>query len=115
MAGKWGPPPGAARGSCLVDHGKGLRVLTLRLPMCSSDGPMAMGVVLYISTNNHGHSITSSNTSVDVQGLPGALTQCRRGVKFDTYGYVGVQYGSPSAPVVFPWLGGVLTGALLKI
>ena len=83
--------------------------------MCSSDGPMAMGVVLYISTNDHGHSITSSNTSVDVQGLPGALTQCRRGVKFDTYGYVGIQYGSPSAPVVFPWLGVVLTVALLKI
>ena len=111
MAEKWGPP----RGSRLVDHGKGLRVLTLRLPMCSTDVPMARGGAWGINTNSTGKTFTSYTFLVRVQGVSGALTQCRRDVKFDTYGYVGVQYGSPRAPVMFPWLGGMHTVALPKI
>ena len=65
------PPP---LGVTLKKVGKKLYMHAVWLPTCSSDGPMAMGVVLYININGPGHGITGSNTSVDVQGLPGAPT-----------------------------------------
>ena len=73
---KVGTPP---LGVTLKKVRKKLYMHAVWLPTCSSDGPMAMGVVLYINTNDPGHSITSFNTSVDVLGLPGAPTGCRHG------------------------------------
>ena len=66
---KVGTPP---LGVTLKKVGKKLYMHAVRLPTCSNDGPMAMGVVLYININGPGHGITGSNTSVDVQGIPGA-------------------------------------------
>ena len=57
---------------------KNVRMRTVLLPMCPTDGPMARGARGDIPGNSLGQGSTSTSTLTHVWGAYGAPTLCRR-------------------------------------